>query len=101
MQIVHGMKWCAQKLFVALHGLHFLSIDGEDEALEPCKGGALMPVHKVELAAHMHKVALEVLMHIHADCASHEVVQKLFACFAWLAFFVHGGGGGNFGALKR
>ena len=52
MHFVHDMKWCKQKLFVASCVLLSFSMEGEEEALEPCKGGALMPMHKVELGAH-------------------------------------------------
>ena len=33
-------------------GCEWKSLMGEDEALKPCKGGALMPMHKGELGAH-------------------------------------------------
>ena len=52
MHFVHDMKWCTQKLFVASCVLLSFSMEGEEEALEPCKGEALMPMHKVELGAH-------------------------------------------------
>ena len=52
MHFVHDMKWCTQKLFVASCVLLSFSMEGEEEALEPCKGGALVPMHKVELGAH-------------------------------------------------
>ena len=41
-----------QKQGVASHGACSFSMEGGEKALEPCKGGALMPTHKVDLGAH-------------------------------------------------
>ena len=49
---LHRMPVDAQELFVSLHGVHSFSMKGGGNALEPCKCGALIPTHQVELGAH-------------------------------------------------
>ena len=70
-------------------------------------GGGLGALQRWGLDAHAQGGAWStctrwLLMHIHADCASHEVVHtETVRCFMCLAFFLHGGGGGGLGALQR